>query len=136
MKHVLFAFVGIIVLALVVVLASDSGQKTPEAASATAVPHYQAAELRRVVIVPDAQVSRGQDPVLVQLIDGAIPSGVTQLLVLTDQNCVPDADGVSHCINQVRFITADGVGEATLQHHHRMAEEPCLAPGETIALVA
>lgn len=136
MKPVLYAVVGAMVLIVAVVLAANSGDETLKSASATAVPHYQTAALRRVAIVPDAQLSRGQDPLPVQLVDGAIPADVTQLTVLTDEECVPDADGVSHCLNRIRFETAGGEGAATLRHHHRMAEEPCLTPGETVMLVA
>jgi hypothetical protein len=73
---------------------------------------------------------------LVELIEGTIPAGVERLTVLTDEDCVPDADGVSHCRNRVRFDGPQGAGEATLRHHHRMAEESCLTPGETVVLSA
>jgi hypothetical protein len=134
MKPLIYAFVGILVIAVVAVVAADSGDEAPSSPLATSVPHYQASTLRRVEVTADAQLSRGQDPMWVELIDGAIPDDVTRLTVLTDENCVPDADGVSHCLNRVRFATAGGTGEAVLQHHHRMAEEPCLAPGETVVL--
>ena len=101
-----------------------------------AVPHFQTSQVRRVAITGEARVSRNQDPVYVELVDGAIPAGVTRLTVLTDENCAPDADGVSHCINRVQFETGQGVGHAVLQHHHRMSEESCLAPGEVVELAA
>ena len=33
------------------------------------------------------------------------------------------------------YSTLDGVQEVVLRHHHRMAEEPCLAPGQVVELV-
>lgn len=101
----------------------------------TPVPHYQA-DTVKVRITEEAQVSRGQQPYLVQLESGVIPPEVTHLRVLTDENCQPDADGVSHCLNRVAFTTADGEGEAVFRHRHKMSEEPCLTPEQTVELVA
>lgn len=132
MKAALVGLVGlaVIVAAIVVVMSQGASPSTP----ATAVPHYQTTTLRTVVLTAGAEVSRGQGVVLAQLVGGTIPAGADRLAVLTDENCAPDGDGVSHCLNRVRFSGPQGEGEATLQHHHRMAEEPCLAPGETVIL--
>lgn len=100
----------------------------------TPVPHFRTGDLR-VQIADDAVVSRNQDPVYVQLDSGVIPEDVTFLRVLSDENCAPDEDGVSHCLNRVEFETASGVEQAALRHHHNMLEEPCLAPGQTLELV-
>ena len=62
---------------------------------------------------------------------GQIPEGVTTATVLTDTNCEPDADGVSHCLNDLQI----GNVIVTVQHHHAMAEVPCLSPGETVILM-
>jgi hypothetical protein len=111
----------------------DSREQSRDSAEVT-VPHFQTGEVRRVAITDGARVSRNQDPVYVQLIDGTIPAGVRNLTVLTDENCTPDADGISHCINRVQFETGQGIDQAVLQHHHRMSEESCLAPGEVVEL--
>jgi hypothetical protein len=124
-----------VIAAAVVALAAVRLVSTQdEPAGTAAVPHFQDADVR-VSITDGAQVSRGQDPMLVQLETGTIPDGVTHLTVLTDENCQPDADGVSHCRNRAQFTTPDGVQEVVLRHHHRMAEEPCLAPGQVVELV-
>jgi hypothetical protein len=117
------------------VLIMDSREPSRGSAGVT-VPHFQTSQVRRVAITTEARVSRTQDPVYVQLVDGAIPAGVTRLTVLTDENCTPDADGVSHCLNRVQFDTGQGTAQAVLQHHHRMSEESCLAPGEVLELAA
>lgn len=62
---------------------------------------------------------------------GRIPEGVTTATVLTDTNCAPDADGVSHCLNDLQI----GNVIVTVQHHHAMAEVPCLSPGEIVTLM-
>lgn len=128
---VILAVAAVVVLAVIRVMAPAPGDAGGGAAT---VPHFQLADVR-VRITEDPVVSRGQDPVLVQLESGTIPEGVTAINVLTDENCQPDADGVSHCLNRVQFMTADGKGEAILRHHHKMAEEPCLTPGQNVELV-
>jgi hypothetical protein len=133
MKTMLYGLIGlaVVIVAIGAVVAANRDEPSGPAA---AVPHYQTGAMRHVALTTGAQISRGQDPMLVELVDGTIPQGVKQLAVLTDENCVPDADGVSHCLNRVRFAGPAGKGEATLRHHHRMAEEPCLAPGEMVVL--
>jgi hypothetical protein len=62
---------------------------------------------------------------------GQIPPGATTATVLTDTNCEPDADGVSHCLNDLQI----GDAVVTVQHHHQMHSVPCLSPGETVTLM-
>lgn len=100
----------------------------------TPVPLLRTADVR-VQITDDAVVSRNQDPVYVQMESGEIPSDVTFLRVLTDEDCTPDEDGVSHCLNRIEFDTDSGAQNAALRHHHKMSEEPCLTPGQTLELV-
>jgi hypothetical protein len=100
------------------------------------VPHFQTETVRRIAFTQDPIISRGQDPMWVQLEHGMIPDDVNQLFILTDEDCTPDADGVSHCLNRVRFQTAAGWGSASIRHHHKMSEESCLAPGEIVEIAA
>lgn len=123
-----FVVAAVLVTLTTIKLVSSSDE--PEASA----PHFGDADVR-ISITADAQVSRGQDPMLVQLETGTIMAGVTHLTVLTDENCQPDADGVSHCLNRAQYTTLDGVQEVTLRHNHRMAEEPCLAPGQVVEIV-
>ena len=62
---------------------------------------------------------------------GSLPAGAASATVLTDSNCEPDADGISHCINDLNV----GGTAVTVQHHHNMAQVPCLSPGETVTLM-
>lgn len=68
---------------------------------------------------------------MANLLTGQIPPGAMTATVLTDTNCAPDADGVSHCLNDLQI----GNRVVTVQHHHNMAEVPCLSPGETVTLL-
>lgn len=63
------------------------------------------------------------------LIAGTAPSTPTDGVVTTDENCMPDRYGLSHCLNQVRL--ANG-GVITLRHDHNMQVYPCLEPGEKV----
>ena len=63
---------------------------------------------------------------------GVMPRHATTGEVLSDTECAPDQDSISHCRNEVRL--ADG-SRIVLRHPHRMADVPCLAPGETVRLV-
>lgn len=62
---------------------------------------------------------------------GTIPEGATTATVLTDTNCEPDADGVSHCLNDLQI----GNVVVTVQHHHQMHSVPCLSPDEIVTLM-
>jgi hypothetical protein len=59
------------------------------------------------------------------------PSSETDAVVVTDENCTPDAKGVSHCRNEIRMASGKTV---RVQHDHRMHEVPCLVPGEKVRL--
>jgi hypothetical protein len=62
---------------------------------------------------------------------GALPDGPVLATVLTDEDCAPDRQGISHCRNRVRLA---GGGIAVLRHPHDMHQVPCLAPGEKVLL--
>jgi hypothetical protein len=65
--------------------------------------------------------------------EGTLPSSPMTSTVLTDENCAPDDEGISHCTNRLEL--ADG-GELTVMHPHRMSEVPCLSPGEQVTVRA
>ena len=49
--------------------------------------------------------------------------------VLTDTNCTPDAQGLSHCHNSIEF--SDG-SRITIMDNHQMSRHRCLRPGELV----
>ncbi len=61
------------------------------------------------------------------------PASETSGVVVTDENCAPDAQGVSHCRNDIRMADGETV---RVQHDHRMHDVPCLLPGERVRLRA
>jgi hypothetical protein len=76
--------------------------------------------------------SRPGEPLSAELVRGKL-HGATTATVITDENCQPDAAGVSHCINRLR---ARGGVRVVVRHNHRMHEVPCLVPGEQVELRA
>lgn len=65
------------------------------------------------------------------LVAGDLPSGVHEAEVLSDRDCAPDSEGISHCLNELDL----GTNRITIRHHHRMREVPCLRPGETVTVM-
>ncbi|WP_263790029.1 hypothetical protein [Salinibacter sp.] len=65
------------------------------------------------------------------LIKGEPVNEAREAEVLSDRDCAPDADGVSHCLNELDL----GARQITVRHHHRMGEVPCLRPGEIVTVV-
>ena len=104
--------------------------------SSDGVRHAGASDLalRTLVVSP-----RNSDPVPSQpgrtlharLTSGRMPSAATTAVVTSDEDCAPDAAGISNCLNRLRL--ADGTRLA-VRHPHRMAEVPCLSPGERVEL--
>ncbi len=69
---------------------------------------------------------------VLEVIEGKIPPMLesdTAARVMTDSNCAPDAAGLNHCHNIIRF--EDG-REITLVNNHQMSVHRCLRPGETV----
>ena len=68
----------------------------------------------------------------VNLVYGApsdIPAKAMRATVLSDSGCEPDAVGASHCLNRMRLASGAVIA---VRNDHRLANEPCLAPGEHI----
>jgi hypothetical protein len=76
-------------------------------------------------------MSGGTGPLMTTLVGGTYPEGATVATVRTDENCAPDQDGVSHCLNELDF----GTTKIVVQHHHAMAKTPCLTPGEKVSVI-
>ncbi|MGZ4127973.1 MAG: hypothetical protein ACXVEX_07495 [Actinomycetota bacterium] len=79
------------------------------------------------------QLSMANRPLHVVLTSGTMPASTTMATVLSDENCNPDAAGITHCTNRLRM---DGGAEMTVIHPHRMSDVQCLAPGERVRVEA
>lgn len=89
---------------------------------------------RSIVVIQLGDQRPAMQPGFVQvdLIDGFVPATLATGVVRSDTDCAPDAAGVSHCRNLIE------VGSRTLEirHHHKMAEEPCFSPNETVNILS
>jgi hypothetical protein len=110
--------------ALVVGRASRSPSVDPHG---TALPAERSVALSTAMPAPS-----GFDGLHAKLVSGAMPAAAATATVLTDEECQPDAQGISHCLNRLRL--ADGT-ELEVRHPHDMAKVACLAPGEHVRLV-
>lgn len=108
----------------------------PRAPESDTVSHGRRITEERVLIVSrtaDQAISQPGEPLRAMLTGGDLPSMTTTATVMTDEDCAPDGDGVSHCTNRIRL---EGGAEIVVAHPHRMADVPCLAPGERIVVQA
>jgi hypothetical protein len=93
----------------------------------TALPSERRVQLSYAMPAPS-----GFDGLHAKLVSGTMPRVATQATVLTDEQCQPDAQGVSHCLNRLRLPDNS---EIEVRHPHDMSKVPCLAPGERVQLV-
>jgi hypothetical protein len=115
----------------VIVVAAGCGGGSSSAGSAAHPEVAPSNEARTLVVSGGAEPapSRPGEPLHALRLKGSIPSRPLAATVLTDENCAPDAAGVSHCVNRLRL--ADG-RTLVVRHPHRMMEVPCLEPGEHV----
>jgi hypothetical protein len=132
------AAVGLAAFAMAIVAGGDD-----DGQPATSMPPAEAQELgadaahqppaytRTLAVHAGKESAPSADPARMRgtLLDGKLPDGVVEATVLTDEDCEPDAKGVSHCRNQLRLPSGKTV---TVRHPHRMHDVPCMVPGERV----
>ena len=125
------------VTAALVLLSGDTSEPVPgpTAAAEPGDGEQDSAEDVRTLLVStsgEETISAPREALRASLIEGEIGVGPMTATVLSDENCAPHAEGISHCRNELRL--SDG-SALTVRHNHDMAEVPCLAPGERIMVV-
>lgn len=112
----------------------DPAATTPPPAAVATDPHGTPITALRTVVLRRGTVSPSPRRAMLhtRLAGGMMPAGPTTATVLTDEDCEPDAAGISHCRN--RLILADGQ-TIEVRHLHNMGMVPCLAPGEQVRVV-
>lgn len=98
------------------------------AACAVALPAY--ATTTKTLRVDRPEKGAGATVTAVRIVNGAVRHR-TRAVVLSDTRCNPDNRGVSHCLNRMRLANRSVI---TVVHNHRMAQMPCLSPGEHVTL--
>jgi hypothetical protein len=142
-RAVLIGAASVALAALVIaVLFANSATTHPDPATPAVAQHFvdvspggSKAALRTVVIAGPGErlpfMSETGSVLMASLERGQLPAEAARATVLTDANCQPDQDGVSHCLNELDFGTA----KVVVRHHHRMSEVPCLTPGEQVNIL-
>ena len=127
-------------IALVAVVASavprsePSGPPPPAPSGASHdAAHEPPATVRTLAVHTGAEPKPTADPRRMRglLLAGRLPTRAVKAKVLTDEDCAADANGVSHCRNQLRLPSGRTV---TIRHPHRMHDVPCMTPGEMVRL--
>ena len=107
--------------------------RTTQTNEPTVDPHGTALPAERQVQLSLVMPSPSDfDGLHAKLIGGTMPAAAMEATVLTDEQCEPDGQGISHCLNRLRL--PDG-SEIAVRHPHNMDGVPCLAPGENVRLV-
>ncbi|MBS1966186.1 MAG: hypothetical protein JST60_10290 [Chloroflexi bacterium SZAS-1] len=142
-RLLLFAglLVGALLIGLLAMVRQPAGLAANPPTAPAPVPHFltlahQGNIIHRTVVLagPGEQLpgtSNAQGYLMANLRKGQVPAGATNAVVLSDANCEPDNDGISHCLNELQI----GASIITVQHHHNMQQVPCLTPGETVNLM-
>ena len=93
--------------------------------------HQPPASVRSLILATKAEPAPSEHPEHMRglLVTGRLPRGVVEATVITDEDCAPDADGVSHCRNALRLRNGKTI---EVRHPHRMRDVPCMTPGETV----
>lgn len=66
------------------------------------------------------------------LLKGKLPGRPAMATVTSDEDCAPDAAGISHCLNRLRL---KGGNRLAMRHPHAMSQVPCMTPGERVRVV-
>jgi hypothetical protein len=121
-------FIGACLIAVAVVIAiSVTTQQTAPVGSVTSGTP-QGSTVRTIAFGKPNILDTDKDHALVSSIKGSLPASITQVTVRSDENCAPDSQGISHCLNRLSYTG----GEITVRHTHKMADVPCLQPGEVL----
>ena len=112
---------------------ASTTSSSPAGEEAAAGGETTSSKTRRTVRVYDHEPKPSPSPVHLNagLEKGTLPDKPVVGTILTDEDCAPDAQGVSHCRNVVRLPNGHKI---VLRHPHAMMEVPCLEPGEKVLL--
>jgi hypothetical protein len=94
--------------------------------------HVVPVELRTLVVSRDTVApSRPGRPLQARLVHGSMPTGLLDAVVLSDEDCAPNALGISNCRNMLRLPSG---ATLVVRHRHDMRTVPCLTPGEHVVV--
>jgi hypothetical protein len=97
--------------------------------------HKPPTTMRRLMVSADRAPAPSQPGATMRALrlGGVVPRTAAVGTVVSDDDCAPDAVGISHCINGIRLANGRML---SVRHPHRMAEVPCMTPGERVQVSA
>ena len=129
--HLIGAFAASILVVALVAGCGGGDSSSPAGAQATDATGGGGMRTIRVFGREPSSPSPSATNLHAGLEEGALPKGQVVATVLTDEDCAPDGQGISHCRNEVSLPSGQIV---VLRHPHAMHRVPCLAPGERVLL--
>jgi hypothetical protein len=128
------ALAAVAVAAAAIVLTAGGSPTTPAPgghASGPDASYQRPAFVRSLAVTTTGEPAPSAHPQRMRalLLAGRLPAGVVTATVLTDEDCAPDAQGVSHCRNKLRLPSGKTI---EVRHPHRMHDVPCMTPGESV----
>jgi len=128
-----FAVVALVALGGVWALLGPGGTDGVKPASVSEHPTAIPESVRTVTVSPTMPMPSAHERRLSAMLEeGRMLEKPMMADVLTDTDCAPDEQMISHCRNEMRL--RDG-RRIVLRHPHDMSRIPCLAPGEQVLLV-
>src|SRR5690242_14302939 len=88
----------------------------------------QASPAQKFVRVDRPSMAAGARVTYIRVASGTVTRRM-RATVLSDTNCTPDRQGVSHCLNRMRLANNKVI---LAIHDHSMMNMPCLSPGEHV----
>ena len=64
-----------------------------------------------------------------RIVKGSVPKGGMVATVKTDEDCAPNSEGISNCLNKLRLKNGSML---EVRHPHDMSEVPCMGSGEQV----
>jgi hypothetical protein len=126
----LLALLALMASAAVVVLASCGGNDRSAGEPARSTPAQQ----RIVLVSPSGPVQPSSPGGVLRVwrLRGEVPASPVEATVLSDEECDPDAAGISRCLNRILMPSGKTL---VVRHPHDMRNVPCLAPGEKVQVL-
>lgn len=129
------AFVLAAGVAVTVVMSRGRADPSPPSRpTASQVGHSAPAAMRTLVVRSGKEPAPSEPGMTMRakVERGRLPTSPVVARVTSDEDCAPDAHGVSHCLNRLRLPNGRRLA---VRHPHRMTEVPCMTPGERVRIL-
>lgn len=129
------AGLALVAVALGVALSGGDRAAVPSGAAGSDSAHARPAAMRTLMVSARREPAPSLPGSTMRALRmrGPVPVRAAVGTVMSDEDCAADARGVSHCVNRIRLASGHVL---TVRHPHRMADVPCMTPGERLMVRA